>query len=125
MKLTLNKKKIAECRKIAVKINKDVRQMIDAHSTVAIERSVLRLMGVSGAKEINKQFYPLANIVVDILQESGEISKGASYWMANACLHFKKSPAEIAEAVGEGVVDRELIQSKGVETSAEINRNEL
>lgn len=105
MKLALDKKKIAECRKIAGKISQDVRKMIDAHSTVAIERSVLRLMGVSGAKEINKQFYPLANIVVDMLQESGELNKGASYWMANACLHFKKSPSEIAEDVAAGKIE--------------------
>ena len=41
MKLALDRKKISDCRKIAVKISKDVRKMINAHSTVATERSVL------------------------------------------------------------------------------------
>ena len=101
MKLNLDRSKIAVCRKIAVKISQDVRKMIDAHSTVATERSVLRLLGVSGAyynPEI-KQHYPLANVIVDQLQESGALGRGASFWMANACLQENKAPAEIADAI--------------------------
>ncbi len=104
MKLALDQKKIAACRKIAVKIAKDVREMIDAHSTVATERSVLRLMGISEAQHNKKidQFYPYANIVIDQLQADKVLEQGASYWMANACLHLGKSPAEIAAAVAGG-----------------------
>lgn len=101
MKLSLDKKKIALCRKLAGNISKDVRRMIDAHSTVATERSVLRLMGIEGAYHIakNNQFYPLANVIVDQLQEDEALPMGASYWIANACLHLKLSPAEVADAV--------------------------
>lgn len=107
MKLALDRKKIAECRKIAVRISKDVRKMIDSHSTVATERSVLRLMGIEGAKHLpkNNQYYPLTNVVVDQLQADGALSKGASFWMANACLQLNKTPAQIAEEVATGAVE--------------------
>ncbi len=101
MKLNLDRKKIAACRKIAVKVSKDVREMIEAHGTVATERSCLRLMGISGALHNPKikQYYPLANVIVDQLEEDGALSRGVSYWMANACLQQKMSPAEIADEI--------------------------
>ena len=106
MKLALDRKKIAVCRKIAVQVSKDVRTMIDSHSTVATERSVLRLMGIEGAKHIpaNNQHYPLVNVVIDQLQQDQALPKGASFWMANACLALGKTPIEIASAVANGEV---------------------
>jgi len=104
MKLTLERKKITECRKLAAKISVSVKKMIDAHSTVATERSVLRLMGIDGARFMpsTSQHYPLANLVVDQLHADGIINMGACYWMANACLHFNTTPTKIASMVAEG-----------------------
>ncbi len=104
MKLALDKKKIAECRKIAARISTQVREMIDAHSTVATERSVLRLMGIDGAKHIakNNTYYPYVNLIVDQLQEDGVLAHGASYWMANACIELGQEPHQIAELVANG-----------------------
>jgi beta-lysine 5,6-aminomutase alpha subunit len=106
MKLALDRNKIATCRKIAVKISKDVRKMIDSHSTVATERAALRLFGIDDAMHIEatKQHYPLVNVVVDQLVEDGVIGQGASFWLANACLQKKASPEEIA---------REIVRSNG------------
>ncbi len=100
MKLALDRKKIAACRKIAVKVSRDVRAMIDEHTTVAQERSCLRLMGIEGAfhNPKIKQYYPLANVIVDQLQEDGALARGVSYWMANACLQKKMAPATTAAA---------------------------
>jgi beta-lysine 5,6-aminomutase alpha subunit len=118
MKLALDRKKIAVCRKIAVQVSKDVRTMIDSHSTVATERSVLRLMGIEGAKHIpaNNQHYPLVNVVIDQLQQDQALPKGASFWMANACLALGKTPIEIASAVANGEV--QLSQLKLAKESA-------
>ncbi len=104
MKLALDKKKIATCRKLAVSISADVKKMIDSHSTVATERSVLRLMGIEDAKVIGKNKYPFVNMIVDQLQEDGALGQGASLWMANACLDSGKSPQEVAAAVAEGKI---------------------
>jgi beta-lysine 5,6-aminomutase alpha subunit len=116
MKLALDRQKIALCRKIASRINADVRKMIDAHSTVATERSALRLMGIEGAKQINKNFYPLTNVVVDQLQAADALGKGASFWMANACLATGLTPAEVAEKVAANEI--ELTRLKMAKASA-------
>jgi beta-lysine 5,6-aminomutase alpha subunit len=102
MKLKLDQKKIKTCRVIANSVANDVKQMIDRHSTVAIERSCLRLMGIEGAKTMNQQSYPFANIIVDQITAAKGLARGASYWLANACLHENASPTEIAEKVANG-----------------------
>lgn len=100
MKLALDEKKIAECRRIARNIASDVRKTIDSHSTVAQERASLRLLGIDGAKSLKDgQSFPHVNFIVDQLKEDGVLAKGAMYWMANSVLESKKSPQEIAELV--------------------------
>lgn len=126
MKLALDRRQIALCRKIAVDISRDVRKMIDAHSTVATERSCLRLMGIEGAY-LNpkiKQHYPLANVIVDQLAEDDALSRGASFWMANACLARNQTPAEIADDIvksgGELRLSKlELAPAKEIKKKAE------
>lgn len=115
MKLALDRKKISECRKISVKISRDVRKMIDSHSTVAMERSVLRLMGIDGAKHIpnSNQYYPLANIIIDQLQADGALANGAAFWMANACLQLGLAPAQVAEQVASGQLSLSKLPLKG------------
>ena len=44
------------------------------------------------------------NSVVDQLQNEGALERGASYWMANACLQTKLSAAEVAEKVSSGEI---------------------
>ena len=113
MKLALDKKKISTCRKIAVGVSQDVRKMIDEHSTVAIERSVLRLLGIEGAQQrSNNQFYPLANIVVDQLLQDKVLNHGAMFWIANTVLHTGLPPNEIALAVAEGRLQLSKLETK-------------
>lgn len=101
MKLNLDEKTISRCRSIAADIAIDVRKTIDRYSTVSTERTCMRLLGIHGAKMFRKQGYPLANIVVDKLQEAGKLDKGAMYWMANACLHYNLPPEKIAERIAD------------------------
>ncbi|MCO5142457.1 MAG: lysine 5,6-aminomutase subunit alpha [Oligoflexia bacterium] len=99
MKLNLNKKQISECRSIAKKIGLQVQKALSQNTSVASERTFLRLLGVDQAKHIseNNQFYPYANIIIDDLVKNDTISDGVLFWMANACLHFKKDPKEVSE----------------------------
>jgi len=46
--LSLDTKKIDYCRKMAERISKPIEEMIHSHTTVAIERATLRLLGVNG-----------------------------------------------------------------------------
>lgn len=99
MKLNLDKQKVKTCRTIASRISHDVKSLVDQHSTVAIERCCLRLMGIDDAVHLNQQSYPIANLIVDQIGAANGLTKGASYWMANACLQLKATPTEVAHKV--------------------------
>src|SRR5260370_31254582 len=71
-----------------------VLELIRRHSTVSIERTVLRLFGVSGA---GSGGVPLANVMVDRLHEAGVLNRGAAYWYGRAFHLGARSPAEAVE----------------------------
>src|ERR1700730_9665976 len=73
--------KIARARELARSAALGVQSFIDRHTTVSIERTVLRLLGISGA---GARGAPLANLMVDRLREAGVLHKGAAYWLGRA-----------------------------------------
>ncbi len=111
--LDLDQRLIAQARASAARVAGEVQAFIDRHTTVSIERAVIRLLGVDGVTEDE---WPLPNAVVENIQvgapdvlrgadENAGLARGAAYWLANAVLHFGDSPQEIAEAVGRGAFD--------------------
>lgn len=96
-KLKLDQKKIAYCRKLAKDTAKQVEMHISAHTTVTVERAVLRLYGIDGVDEAG---IPLVNILVDDLAQGEGLNKGAAYWLVNAVLALNLTPQQVAEAVG-------------------------
>jgi len=93
--LPLPKQTIQRCRSIGKEISSQVADLVHHHSTVGIERSVLRLLGMNGAMAKDGLLYPVANQLIDELGDSGKLSRGALYAIANACLHFKLTPKEL------------------------------
>jgi beta-lysine 5,6-aminomutase alpha subunit len=99
LKLELNQDLVKRSRIAAQKITGDFSWLFEGYSSVAIERTVLRLMGIDGADEGGK---PLPNIVIDQLTEHSAISKGAAVWVANA-MHIKGlSAQQVAQQVASG-----------------------
>lgn len=80
-KLKLNQNIIDSSRKYAGLIAKDVQSYIVLHSTVSVERTVLRLLGVDG---VDLYDVPLMNRMVDEVKENADISKGISVYIASA-----------------------------------------
>ena len=80
-KLNLDKNKIFECRKHAEEIALDVQNFIDKHSTVSVERTVLRLLGVDGIDDFG---VPIPNKIVEDVLKNGDITIGVSYYIASA-----------------------------------------
>ncbi len=80
--------KIARARELARSAANGVQAFIDRHTTVSIERTVLRLLGISGA---GARGAPLANLMVDRLRDAGVLNKGAAYWLGRA---LKASPGK-------------------------------
>ncbi|MCK5731751.1 MAG: D-lysine 5,6-aminomutase subunit alpha, partial [Tenericutes bacterium] len=84
-KLNLDKIKIVSCRKHAEDIAVDVQNFINQHSTVSVERTVLRLLGVDGVDDFG---VPIPNKIVDDVFINGDITLGISYYIASALKHF-------------------------------------
>ena len=80
-KLKLDRALIAQCREDANTIALEVQSMIDRHTTVSVERSALRLMGVDGVDDFE---VPLPNLMVEEVRKDGDLSLGISAYLAGA-----------------------------------------
>jgi beta-lysine 5,6-aminomutase alpha subunit len=102
-KLDLDAGLIAECRLAAAQIAADVAETIAAKTSVAVERTVARLLGVHGANALE---IPLPNVLVDHVRDGGELGRGIAYWLGNAMLaEPQRTPQQIAQAVDAGELD--------------------
>jgi beta-lysine 5,6-aminomutase alpha subunit len=102
-KLDLDPGLVAGCRQAAAQIAAQVAQQIAGKTSVSVERTVARLLGVDGANELEA---PLPNVLVDHVRDSGELGMGIAYWLGNAQLELaERSPQQIAEAVDAGELD--------------------
>jgi beta-lysine 5,6-aminomutase alpha subunit len=80
-KLKLDQSIIDSSRDYARIIAKDVQTYINQHSTVSVERTVLRLLGIKGVDDLD---VPIVNRMVDEVLNQGDLSKGISVYMASA-----------------------------------------
>ncbi len=101
-KLNLDAKVVDKARKSAEKIAKDTQDFIDRHTTVAVERTIARLLGIDGVDEVET---PYPNIIVDNIKDGGGLGEGIAFYIGNAMLVLGKTPQEIAELVSKGEVD--------------------
>lgn len=97
--LDLDSTQIERCRKLAREISAPVEQMISGHTTVAIERAVLRLIGVDGAVEQNKQLFPEVNAIIDDLHREKVLGHGVLYWFVNGMIQKKMTVRELSKGV--------------------------
>jgi beta-lysine 5,6-aminomutase alpha subunit len=102
-KLDLDPGVIASCRQAAVQIAGQVSDQIAHKTTVSVERTVARLLGVDGANALDA---PLPNVLVDHVSDSGELGRGIAYWVGNAMLDDENRTAQqIAEDVDAGKLE--------------------
>lgn len=85
---------IEHARQLARGITEPIFELIQKNTTVSIERTVLRLFGLSGA---GAGGVPLANLMVDRLKAAGLLSRGAAYWYGRALRMGAKSPLDAVE----------------------------
>lgn len=103
-KVNLDFEIVEKARKSARNIVAEVQEFIDKNTTVSVERTILRLLGVDGVDEFG---VPLPNIVVDSIKNSndGSLGMGVAYYMGNAMINTDLTPQEIAEKVSNGDLD--------------------
>ena len=102
LKLRVDDQLIARAREAAHRITGDVQQYIDRHTTTSTERATVRLFGVEG---MGTDDIPLANLVVENIQDGGGLANGAAYWICNAMVRHSLSAREVAQAVGAEKLD--------------------
>ncbi|TVP85506.1 MAG: D-lysine 5,6-aminomutase subunit alpha [Acholeplasmataceae bacterium] len=101
-KLNLNPDLITACRTDAGAIARQVQDDINKHTTVSVERSLLRLLGIDG---INAFAVPLVNVVVDHVRHKADLTKGISHYLSYAIHETGMSPQDIALRVASGMLD--------------------
>jgi beta-lysine 5,6-aminomutase alpha subunit len=105
---------VDECRRLAAEIAEGVHRFIDAHTTVSIERTVLRAYGVDGA---DAEGQPLVNACVDrYLASAGQ---GIATFLGRALAKGAADPQQAAEQLAWG---SEVDDGKGGPTREEIER---
>lgn len=101
-KLNLNQNLIQQARNSARNIALDTQSFIDKHTTVAVERTICRLLGIDGVNEFEN---PLPNVVVEHIVQKNLLSGGVAYYLGNACLNLSLTPQEVAEAIEREEID--------------------
>jgi beta-lysine 5,6-aminomutase alpha subunit len=102
-KLNIDFGVVASCKDAASQIAAQVSAEIAGKTTVSVERTITRLLGVDGANALEA---PLPNVLVDHVRDRGELHRGIAYWIGNALLADPAAtPQSIAEAVDRGELD--------------------
>jgi len=101
-KLGLDFARVAYARKISRGIADEVQKFVGHYTTIAVERTLCRLMGIDGI-DINQ--VPLPNIITEELKSKGVLSHGVLFYISNAIVNTSLSPQEIAERVAIGSLD--------------------
>jgi beta-lysine 5,6-aminomutase alpha subunit len=91
--------KVDRCRAIARDIADEVQRYIDAHTTVGVERTVLRAYGAEG---IDDQGVPLVNRAVDRYREAGSLGRGIAYHLGRSLVAGAANPQDAAERLAFG-----------------------
>src|SRR5579859_2873343 len=87
--------------------------MISEHTTVAIERTALRLLGVNGAVKQASGWFPEANLIVDGLRKNHALGGGVLRPFVNGMIQKKMPAPELGHAVASGKVALEKVPRAG------------
>ncbi|MGM9864149.1 MAG: lysine 5,6-aminomutase subunit alpha TIM-barrel domain-containing protein, partial [Lepagella sp.] len=101
-KLGLDFEKVKHAKEVARRIAEDVQSFVEGYSTVAVERTLCRLLGIDG---IDANEVPLPNVLVNSLKEKGVLGEGVMYFLGNAIIETGLDPQHIAEQVAESKLD--------------------
>ncbi len=100
MKLRIDPSTVDRCRELAHRISDPVSAFISGHSTVSVERSVLRLLGVDG---VGADEVPLPNLLVDSLSAK-QRARGVAAIFGAALAETGLDPQALATRIASGEV---------------------
>ncbi len=98
MELQIDRRAVAHCRELAAAITDPVEAFIASHSTVSVERAVLRLLGVDG---VGHDEAPVSNLVVDAMAAPAR-SRGVAIAFGRALAQTGLEPQQLAGEIAAG-----------------------
>ncbi len=116
-KLDLDREVIDRARRAASSIAEKMDRFIRRRSTVAVERTTLRLIGVDG---VDDEEIPLPNVVVDAAAEAGVLEEGIMTLMARAIIETGRTPQVIARAIADGELEVDELELVGQDEIASV-----
>jgi beta-lysine 5,6-aminomutase alpha subunit len=98
--LPIDDRVVTRCRELAAAVASSVHRFIDAHTTVSIERTVLRCYGIDG---VDDQGVPLVNRCVERYRQAGTLPYGIAFFLGwTLSRRPGLSPQEAAEEMAYG-----------------------
>jgi beta-lysine 5,6-aminomutase alpha subunit len=97
-KLILDQHKIETSKTYAKLIVDEVMSYIYKHTTVSVERSILRLLGIDGVNEFD---VPYVNVIVDHIKSKADLSKGVCHYVSYALHEYDIAPNELAKKISD------------------------
>ena len=107
-KLALDPEHIERPRRAASVIADQMDAFIRERSTVSVERTLLRLVGIDG---VDDEDVPLPNVVVEAIREANRLEEGVMRPLAEAVLLTRRDPQTIAEAIAEDTLQIDELES--------------
>ena len=104
MHLAIDSSQVARARELSRHIVAPLHAYFLAHSSVAIERAVLRLYGVDGV-DSREDDIPWPNRAVDRLVADGRVSRGSAWALGFASVTTGLDVQGAAEAIARGEID--------------------
>ena len=90
-KLGIDFNQVEHARSVARKIADGVQDFVEGYTTVAVERTLCRLIGIDG---VDANAVPLPNVVVEELREKNVLGEGALFFLGNAIVETGLTPQQ-------------------------------
>ncbi len=107
MHLRIDDGLVADARRLARVVVEPVASFIGTHSTVSVERAVLRLFGADG---VGPDDVPVPNLFLERLGPA-RTARGAAFWLGALTAETGRSPDDVASAVACGSLDPAAFES--------------
>ena len=101
-KLGIDFNRVSYAKGVSKQIADNVQEFVNDYTTVAVERTLCRLVGIDG---VDSNGVPLPNVVIDEVSSKGVLSQGILHFLGNAVINTGLSPEVIAQKMGEGELD--------------------
>jgi len=101
-KLGLDFNLVNQAKTTAKNIANEVQKFVDNYTTVSVERTLARLIGIDG---VDTNDVPLPNIIVNHLKDNSLLGQGVLYYLGNAIIETNLNPQQIAEKISLDELD--------------------